>query len=486
MTQIIPSGIIAAFVTVVLTTALSITYTFAQTTESIVINEPNAADAKLDSSEITTDRSALVPVGPTKDPKVLGAVVAKLPSNENSTSVPVELSTDLTIPPAVGVYMQHRFNEMRSKLLDDRAAIIDYWLIAITIVLGVVAIVAVLGGYIGFQRFREIEKEAKGYVETAKGYSEATEHEFSKSKENRENLEKLNNMSAVTAENDPEKAQQVADNIKMNPEATLIERAIGRAISLQHRDLIIDAMEQWDAIARVVQESDNVLAARAWMSIGYLSAREDPETAISAYDKAINLHPDYYEAYCNRGVVKRTMHKIDEALADYEMAIKIKPEFALTYINRALIWEAKKNFKGAKEDLDIANQLMPQSPEILNNRGHSNVMLGNLVEASTDYDQAIKIRPHFAAAYKNRGDLNMRLEKYEAALSDFSIAISLDTNSPSSHYARGGANAKMGHIDNSRKDFETAIELAQTLNESDLEQDATQALLDLDANKGDV
>ena len=80
----------------------------------------------------------------------------------------------------------------------------------------------------------------------------------------------------------------------------------------------------------------------------------------------------------------------------------------------------------------------------------------------------------------------MRLEKYEAALSDFSIAISLDTNSPSSHYARGGANAKMGHIDNSRKDFETAIELAQTLNESDLEQDATQALLDLDANKGDV
>ena len=486
MTQKIPSGIIAAFVTVVLTTALSITYTFAQTTESIVINEPNAADAKLDSSENTTDRSALVPVEPTKDPKVLGAVVAKLPSNENSTSVPVELSTDLTIPPAVGVYMQHRFNEMRSKLLDDRAAIIDYWLIAITIVLGVVAIVAVLGGYIGFQRFREIEKEAKGYAETAKGYSEATEHEFSKSKENRENQEKLNKMSAVTAENDPEEAQQVADNVKKDPDATLIEKAIGSAISLQQRDLINDAVDQWGAIARVVQESDNVLAAKAWMSIGYLRARDDTETAISAYDNAIKLHPNYHEAYFNRGVVKRTMRKFDEAIADYDMAIKIKPDFAMAYNNRALIWAAKNNFKVAKEDLDIAFQLMPHSAEILNNRGHSNAMLGKFVEASSDYDKAINLRPYFAPAYKNRGNLKMLMEKYEDALSDFTIAISLDPNFASAYYARGDANAKLGLIDNTRKDLETAIELAQTSNDSVLEQDATQALLDLDANKGDV
>ena len=345
MTQQILSGIIAAFFIIVLTTALSITYTFAQTTESIVISDPSAADATLDSSENTTDRSVLVPVEPTIDPKVLDAVVAKISSNKNSTdistSVPVELSTELTIPPAVGVYMQHRFNEMRSKLLDDRAAIIDYWLIAITIVLGFFAIVAVLGGYIGFQRFREIEREAKGYAETAKYSADATEQEYTKAKENQE---KLNKMNAETAVNDPEEAQQIADNVKKDPDATLIEKAIGRAITLHRQGIIDDAVTQWYAVAHVVGEEDIELAARAWFSVGYLESKRDPDAAIAAYDRVIMMLPQYASAYNNRAIIKEKLGRYNEALADIDKAIQLYPDYAEAFNLRGVIKQKMGNY----------------------------------------------------------------------------------------------------------------------------------------------
>ena len=446
MTQKIPSGIIAAFVTVVLTTALPITYTFAQTTESIVINEPNAADAKLDSSENTTDRSALVPVEPTKDPKVLGAVVAKLPSNENSTSVPVELSTDLTIPPAVGVYMQHRFNEMRSKLLDDRAAIIDYWLIAITIVLGVVAIVAVLGGYIGFQRFREIEKEAKGYVETAKGYAEATEKEFSKSKENRENQEKLNKMSAETAENDPEEAQQVADNVKKDPDATLIQKAIGRAITFHRQGIIDDAVTQWYAVARVVGVEDIELAARAWFSVGYLEAERNPDAAIAAYDHVIMLEPQYASAYNNRALIKESLGRYNEALADIDKAILLQPDYAEAFYFRGFIKQK----------------------------------MGNYIDAIPDHDNAIRLRQDYTEAYVARGYSKFSLQRYRDAISDYDEALQRQPASASAYFGRGSVNVVLNNINVARSDFVRALELAQITNDADMVQQINQALNKLD------
>ena len=454
MIQIISSKNIATSISFVLTLALLITNTFAKTTESpVVITEPDTAENLLNISEKSADRS---------------------------TFVPTELFTDLTIPIQVDVHMQHRFNEMRSQLLDDRAAHIDYWLTAITIILAIFAIGAVLIGYVGFQRFREIEKEAKGYAEAAK-------HEYSKTKDAREKQkELLSNISAETVKDNPQEAQRVVTDVTKDPDASLIEKAIGHAITLQSQGLKNDAIEQWRAIAHVAQESDSFLAARAWMSIGYLKAVENPEAAVSAYDKAIKLHPNYPDAYTNRGVANRRMGKLDEAMADYDMAIKIKPDYAMAYSNRAIIWIAKNNIKEAKEDLDMAIKEMPHSVEILNNHGYVNYRLGMFDEARSDMDMAIKLKPDYASAYKNRGNLETELERYEAALSDYTVAINLDPKYEQAYFSRGITNTRLGHVDDARKDLETAIELAQAINYSDLEMQAKQALLSLDAGKGDV
>ena len=80
-----------------------------------------------------------------------------------------------TMSPAIEVEIQRHINELRSELLDDRAGTVDWWLAALTVVLGFFAIVVVLGGYIGFSRFREIESEAKNSVKTAAEHTVAAE-----------------------------------------------------------------------------------------------------------------------------------------------------------------------------------------------------------------------------------------------------------------------------------------------------------------------
>ena len=86
--------------------------------------------------------------------------------------------------------------------------------------LGFFALVAVVGGYMGFRRFREIETEAKNSVKTVKEYAEDAKGHVREIARNREESSRLvREMSAQTAADDPEKAGQAVANVRENPQA---------------------------------------------------------------------------------------------------------------------------------------------------------------------------------------------------------------------------------------------------------------------------
>ena len=52
-----------------------------------------------------------------------------------------------------------------------------------------------------------------------------------------------------------------------------------------------------------------------------------------SFDKAIEINPNFADAYSNRGVILQEMKRYDEALNSYDNAIKINPNhFFLTAI----------------------------------------------------------------------------------------------------------------------------------------------------------
>ena len=138
--------------------------------------------------------------------------------------------------------------------------------------------------------------------------------------------------------------------------------------------------------------SDGELAAAAFFSIGCLLWEgEKSEKAISAYDTAIRLRPDYAEAYNNRGNIKSGLDSHDAALGDYDEAIRLNPNFA----------------------------------EVYSNRGAMKFRIGKHTAALTDLNEAIRLQPDFMNAYINRGIVKLGLNHIDEARSNLQTALEL-------------------------------------------------------------
>jgi tetratricopeptide (TPR) repeat protein len=83
------------------------------------------------------------------------------------------------------------------------------------------------------------------------------------------------------------------------------------------------------------QTPTNPTSANDYFAIAYnCFGKKDYDCAARNYSKAIELKPDYTEAYINRGVTYKAKGDIDLAIKDYSKAIELKPDYAVAYYNR--------------------------------------------------------------------------------------------------------------------------------------------------------
>ena len=49
--------------------------------------------------------------------------------------------------------------------------------------------------------------------------------------------------------------------------------------------------------------------------------------AIAAYEKAIEIEPNYYQTWYNKGIALSDLVRYEEAIYAFDQALEIKPEF---------------------------------------------------------------------------------------------------------------------------------------------------------------
>ncbi len=84
------------------------------------------------------------------------------------------------------------------------------------------------------------------------------------------------------------------------------------------------------------------------------------DKAIAAYTKAIEINPQYAEAYKNRGIVYSDLKDYDKAMADNNKAIEINPQYAEAYNNRGVVYRILKDYDKAIKDYNKAIEINPQ------------------------------------------------------------------------------------------------------------------------------
>ena len=76
--------------------------------------------------------------------------------------------------------------------------------------------------------------------------------------------------------------------------------------------------------------------------------------AIPDFDKAIELNPDFADAYFHRGCAKGSLEQIADALADFNTVIHLNPDCVKAYLSRALVKFGLKCTTEAMQDLQTA------------------------------------------------------------------------------------------------------------------------------------
>lgn len=123
--------------------------------------------------------------------------------------------------------------------------------------------------------------------------------------------------------------------------------------------------------------------------------------------------------YLHRGEDLCAAGQHDRAIADYTTAIQLKPDYAEAYNDRGFAYYRKADAEHAIADFTRAIELRPNYPKAYNSRGVVYMSHGYGAEKSVpDFTRAIELQPDFRYAYINRA--NARLMRHPwLALQDF-------------------------------------------------------------------
>lgn len=196
------------------------------------------------------------------------------------------------------------------------------------------------------------------------------------------------------------------------------------------------------------------------------SAWSNPDVGIQECTKAINTnlltHYELVHSLDSRGWAYRRKGDYDDAIRDYDRAIQLQPDYAEAYNGRGLAYYEKKEYQLAIQDYTQAIRIKPDYAEAFDNRGLACAASEdscNSDKAIADFDQAIKLNADFAEAFFNRGTVLVREGQFKGAIPDFTQAIQLRPNYPEAFVKRSDAYSYRHDLRHALQDLNQAIKL---------------------------
>ena len=183
------------------------------------------------------------------------------------------------------------------------------------------------------------------------------------------------------------------------------------------------------------------------------------KAAITDFNAATVLFPEYAAVYNNRGNLLLTLGLPKESIKDFDRAIVLAPGYAAAFNNRAGAYVKLGQPQDAIRDYTRAIQLMPASPAPLTGRGRVHLSLMRPHTATRDFTRAVNLDARFASGYRNRAEAKLAVQSYDEAIEDLSRAIAFDVANAEIYNVRGQAYLALKNLASAIKDFSQAIDL---------------------------
>jgi len=181
--------------------------------------------------------------------------------------------------------------------------------------------------------------------------------------------------------------------------------------------------------------------------------------AITHFDAAVQLKPDYAAAYNNLGIAYYRLGRPVESMEYFKRALGFQPNFAEAHLNLGNTLVQAGRLPEAIEHYRQAIRLTPTLAEAHNNLGNALYMSDRPAEAFAEFQQALRIKPDYAEAHENLGNIYTRMGSFSDAIAHYQEALHLNPENADTHNNMGFALVKAGRLKPAIEHFEQAVRL---------------------------
>jgi tetratricopeptide (TPR) repeat protein/tRNA A-37 threonylcarbamoyl transferase component Bud32 len=161
------------------------------------------------------------------------------------------------------------------------------------------------------------------------------------------------------------------------------------------------------------------------------------QEALTAYDKAIQIQPDYLEAWIGRGFALSSLQRYSEAISAFDKALQMKNDDPAVWNAKGDAFRNLKQFDNAIKSYDQAIELQPENYESWYKKGFSFQNIKQYDDAITAYTKAVELKPDYTSALYNLGNSLVNLNRYEDALKAYDQVVQYQSNHYQSWFSRG-------------------------------------------------
>ncbi|MBW4441529.1 MAG: tetratricopeptide repeat protein [Plectolyngbya sp. WJT66-NPBG17] len=223
--------------------------------------------------------------------------------------------------------------------------------------------------------------------------------------------------------------------------------------------------------------------------------------AIAEFNRAIQLDPNFKEAYSGRGFAQLQSGQLPQAVDSYNRILQIDPKAAIAYSGLALVRSRLGDDRQAKLDTEKSASLLTlqttrhqyqselsllelsaatagQTSETdvwsLIEQGYRQIEARNYRAALNTFNQAVERMPSGSARpYIDRGVAYFWMQDYRSAIADFSTAIRFNPFYVKAYEYRARAYEQVGQAQAARADSQKATDLARRFGSQAMYEDMT-------------
>jgi tetratricopeptide (TPR) repeat protein len=182
------------------------------------------------------------------------------------------------------------------------------------------------------------------------------------------------------------------------------------------------------------------------------------EEAALNFSRAIDLKPDFAEAYRMRGRVYVAEYSPDPAIQDFSKLIELNPKDAGALVERGFARLDKKDYANAVSDADRAIAIDARLGRAYNLRATARRAAGDPARAVSDFTRAVELAPDLEN-YFQRASTYQQIDQHKLAVADFDNALYIDPQQPHIYFARALSKAALGDAAGAKRDIETGRKL---------------------------